>query len=66
MPMYLGQAVSDAYLQALIKAYRDGQDQTSGLHEESDQAVITRLESQQVVVAHTAPSAFDLGVQDGA
>lgn len=43
MPMYLGQAVSDEYLQALIGNYRDGQSDEGAPVEDGDQVVITRL-----------------------
>lgn len=64
MPTYLGQAVSDDFLQTLIAAYRDGQRDAGAPVEDGDQVVIDRLASHEVMSAR-APSAFELGVSDG-
>ena len=65
MPMYLGQAVTDEYLQGLIAAYRDGQKEAGGetAVEDSDQVVINRLTEKQVTQA-TGATAEQLGFSD--
>jgi hypothetical protein len=61
MPIYLGQEVSDDYLQGLIGAYRDGQREGGGNVEDGDQVVIDRLSEEKVV---TQVGAKELGTFD--
>ena len=50
MPVYLGQDVSDDYLQGLIEAYRDGYKKAGGEHvEDGDQPIIDELTDATVV-----------------
>jgi hypothetical protein len=60
MPVYLGQDVTDDYLQALIAAYRAGYGDKA---DEGDQAIIDSLEAHTVV---TARGAQELGAHDAA
>jgi len=60
MPMYMGQAVSDEFLQSLIEAYREGQKSKGYPIEDGDQIVIDILADHQVM-SPRAQSAFDLG-----
>lgn len=61
MPMYLGKAVSDDYLQALIGGYRDGYKTVIENFEDGDQPIIDRLSAEKIL---TKEGATDLGVAD--
>ena len=62
MPMYLGKAVTDEYLQNLVKHYRDAYEAVTGNAEDADQPIIDRLEAEKVV---TEKRATELGTADG-
>lgn len=64
MPMYLGVAVSDDYLQQLIEAYRAGQDAGGHRVEDGDQIVLDHLSANEVM-SPRAPSAYELGKTGG-
>jgi hypothetical protein len=44
MPTYLGQTVSDEYLQGLLENYRQGQQDAGAPVEDGDQAILDRLD----------------------
>jgi hypothetical protein len=62
MPMYLGKAVSDEYMQGLIEGYRDGQRLVPTAVEDGDQPIINRLTEEKIVLERKA---VVLGYQDG-
>lgn len=61
MPMYLGQAVSDDYMQGLIEGYRDGQRLAGANVEDGDAPIINRLTEEAV---RTERRAVVLGYTD--
>jgi hypothetical protein len=56
MPIYLGQEVSDEYLQGLIGAYRSGYDSVlgDGSSEDADQPIIDSLSENTVLTERAA------------
>lgn len=65
MPYYMGKEISDDDLNALKKAYQDGQRDAGGddAVENTDQLVLDRLAAKEVI-SPRAPSAYDLGWAD--
>jgi hypothetical protein len=63
MPDYLGEQVSDKYMQRLIKGFRDGQRAAGGESavEDADAPIIKLLEENEVTIAGYAPTAYELG-----
>jgi hypothetical protein len=61
MPYYMDNEVTDAYVQELVTAYRDGYTESGGEQvEESDQIVLDMLAANETV-SPRAPSAYAVG-----
>lgn len=61
MPIYLGEEVSDDYMQGLIGAYREGYEDAGGQNvEDGDQVIIDRLAAEET---KTKVKAGQLGAQ---